>query len=79
MHCLMMALRSKLFNFSHEDAFTINKDKGFLVDQRMIRKMAMGKEDDKKGTEEVGATGTDEGTILRGTCKRWSLIDQRLN
>ena len=56
----------KALKFSHEDALTINKDKGLLVDQRMTRKMAMEKEDEqmaKKGTEEVCATGTDEGTI----------------
>jgi len=35
----MMAVLSKLLNISHEDVFTINKDKGFLVDQRMTRKM----------------------------------------
>ena len=43
----MMTQLSKLLNISHEDVFNINKEKDFLVDQRMTRNMAMGKEDEE--------------------------------
>ena len=53
----MMTQLSKLLNIAHEDAFTINKNKGFLVDLEDDKKDALGKEDEEMAKKEEKKSG----------------------
>jgi len=57
------------------------KDKGFLVDQRMIRKMVMRGEDKEMAKRNRRSCSNKNWwrQDLRRTSRRWGLIDDRLN